>query len=751
MTMRSFHANLVIATFLSSTPWILQAADDDASPVSISFAQEVEISANTSDGAASSEAADFDQDGRLEFFSAATSSTTDPHFRIYDYQESNGEFLIIDILPSSEVGSRLDRFGGDLTTADLNNDGWDDIIVPSSRNSSGPGELSWFENPDGALTETWTEHVISTWSGSGTGNVVAHMSEVVVGDLNGDGLLDVLTRDISHGVYLLLQESGTPDVTWQPRHFIPTRSREGLDLFNPDGDNDLDIILNGVWLETPTNPLTEEYTVHTYGANWYPAGSSGDEVRDYAVQLAVRDFNDDGRDDIAISNSEELNNASSTDSKPKGIRVYLAPNDPKTEPWSEITLESEHFSWHSLEPADLDFDGDMDLVSAISDVGRDTAPKQVAYFLNDGTGTTWQKVIVDTGSRVYNATLADADGDGDDDLFAPAHFNAGAMNYYQNTTLDCPDTPPPGSTNDTEALLLAHWTFDNTNLDVVSGREATVLNTDYRTEGQIGNALTFDEATDRAEVASFNVASNQLTLMCWVYPTSFAGVANEARFISKATGTAANEHIWMLGNIGDGTALRFRLRTDGSNTATLASPGGQLALNQWNHVAATYDGSSMKLFLNGNQVASQLKTGNITASPASIGLGGQPSGAGDRSLLGHLDEVRIYGSALSSAAIKKAMGTPLDQWAFTFGFPAGSALDGDSDNDGLPFLLEYAFDLDPTQDSASPITIDGCTFTFPTPRAELIYQPLYSNNLEDWQFEDPGGDRVFMRIEITQP
>ena len=748
MLNRHFVTSVILCAGLSHP---LQAnTPPPPSAPSISFAQEIPISPSGSDGAASSEAADFDQDGRFEFFSIATSSTSDPHFRIYDFQTATNDFEVIDILSSAEVASRFDRFGGDLTTADIDNDGWIDIIVPSSNNVSGPGELSWFENPDGDLEGNWTEHIISTWSGSGTGDTVTHMSEVTVADIDGDGLLDVLTRDIRHGVFLILQEDNTPNVSWQQRRFISSRSREGLDVFNPDGDNDLDIVLNGVWLETPNDPLTEPFLLHPYASAWYPDGNTNNELRDYAVQLAIRDFNGDGREDIAISNSEELNNASSTANKPQGIRVYLAPFDPINEIWTEVILETEHFSWHSLEPADLDFDGDMDLVSAISPVGLDNAPAEAVYFLNNGDGTEWESITFDTGSFVYNSTLADADGDGDVDLFAPENFNSGVMNYYENTTSSL---PPSTSSPALQRIPFAHWTFDSTNLDQVSERAANLSNTDYLSAGKIGNALTFNSEVDRAEVESFELPGDELTLACWVFPTSFSGNASEARFISKATGTNANDHFWMLGNGSDGSAVRFRLRTtDSPNTATLVSPDGELILNQWNHVAASYDGSEMKLFVNASEVASQPMTGAIAPSSANIGLGNQPAAAGDRPLIGHLDEVRIYEGALTASEINRVMGRPIDDWAFTFGLPAGLPATTDLDGDGLPFLLEYAFELDPTASSVDPTTFDGDNFVFPANRAELLYIPSYSTDLQEWSPTFPqDADEVFFQLQIIQP
>ncbi len=81
------------------------------------------------------------------------------------------------------------------------------------------------------------------------------------------------------------------------------------------------------------------------------------EINDYACLIALRDFNGHGRDDIVITNSEELENANSTNGKPRGIAVYLAPQNPKTQPWTDVVVETELFSWHSAEPTGLNGDG----------------------------------------------------------------------------------------------------------------------------------------------------------------------------------------------------------------------------------------------------------------------------------------------------------------------------------------------------------------------------------------------------------
>lgn len=139
----------------------------------VEFSAPETISPSGSDGAAASEAGDFDGDGDFEFISTATSSSSDAHFRLYDFNGSG--FDVVTLLADNEVDQRRNRFGGDLTVADLNGDGWPDVVVPSSNNGSGAGRLSWFENPDGNLGGVWEEHEVSLWSGDGMGNVVAHM------------------------------------------------------------------------------------------------------------------------------------------------------------------------------------------------------------------------------------------------------------------------------------------------------------------------------------------------------------------------------------------------------------------------------------------------------------------------------------------------------------------------------------------------------------------------------------------------
>ena len=82
-----------------------------------------------------------------------------------------------------------------------------------------------------------------------------------------------------------------------------------------------------------------------------------------------------------------------------------------------------------------------------------------------------------------------------------------------------------------------------------------------------------------------------------------------------------------------------------------------LTLNTWTHLATTYDGAALRLYVNGALVASQAQTGAITTSDGVLRFGGNSSWG--EYYQGYLDEVRVYNRALSQAEIQTDMNTPV--------------------------------------------------------------------------------------------
>src|SRR5207244_12194908 len=82
-----------------------------------------------------------------------------------------------------------------------------------------------------------------------------------------------------------------------------------------------------------------------------------------------------------------------------------------------------------------------------------------------------------------------------------------------------------------------------------------------------------------------------------------------------------------------------------------------LATNTWTHLATTYDGATLRLFVNGVQVSSVAKTGTILTSTNPLQLGGDSIYG--QFFQGLIDEVRVYNVALTAAQVQADMNTPI--------------------------------------------------------------------------------------------
>jgi hypothetical protein len=82
-----------------------------------------------------------------------------------------------------------------------------------------------------------------------------------------------------------------------------------------------------------------------------------------------------------------------------------------------------------------------------------------------------------------------------------------------------------------------------------------------------------------------------------------------------------------------------------------------LPTNTWTHLAVTYDGAALRLYVNGVQVSSRAQTGNLVTSSNPLQIGGDSIYG--QYFQGTIDEVRIYNVALSLSEIQADMSTPV--------------------------------------------------------------------------------------------
>ena len=179
-----------------------------------------------------------------------------------------------------------------------------------------------------------------------------------------------------------------------------------------------------------------------------------------------------------------------------------------------------------------------------------------------------------------------------------------------------------------------------------------------RAKGKIGDAVELSgEKGSWVEVpdsASLDI-TDEITLMCWVYPTEFT--AEWFRIIVKTW--AGDTAPWMVYGFyeqgGSNGKTGFIISVDNATEKRCGNgPSPQLPLNEWTHLAATYDGSKMKLYYDGEVKVEADASGTIDTNDVPVSVG--RNSEGDREhYIGLVDEVGIWSVALDEDEIGQAM------------------------------------------------------------------------------------------------
>ena len=166
-------------------------------------------------------------------------------------------------------------------------------------------------------------------------------------------------------------------------------------------------------------------------------------------------------------------------------------------------------------------------------------------------------------------------------------------------------------------------------------------------EGRIGSAASFDGQRFVNAGASPNLGyDDAFSLAAWIYPTAVDGV-----IVSRASGGDQGEVGWGL--YLERGKVRLNLSTRVLDDGVAAETVADVALDEWQHVLATYDGSKtpdgMRVYING--VSQELTplldlVGNRLPQRYPLRIGA--SGSDKPRFQGHIDDVRIYEGVLTS-------------------------------------------------------------------------------------------------------
>ena len=82
-----------------------------------------------------------------------------------------------------------------------------------------------------------------------------------------------------------------------------------------------------------------------------------------------------------------------------------------------------------------------------------------------------------------------------------------------------------------------------------------------------------------------------------------------------------------------------------------------MPLNAWTHLAATYDGAVLRLYVNGALAGSIAVSGAMAASTGVLRIGG--NGVWGEWFAGLIDEVRVYNRVLTASEVQQDMQLPI--------------------------------------------------------------------------------------------
>lgn len=197
---------------------------------------------------------------------------------------------------------------------------------------------------------------------------------------------------------------------------------EGIGTGDIDGDGYVDLATGKGWK----------------GVVWWknPGDASGDWTQyevgriktDYVDKLAIADVNGDGRNDIIAA--EELY----PDIFPAQLYWFEQPENPTEEPalfnWKRHEISGQKFTLNNMNIADMDHDGDIDVVSA-----EHKGDQRTFVYENDGKGNFTEHIVAKNKEGHGGAFIFDMDGDGDFDIMNIAWENFKYLHLFRNDAI----------------------------------------------------------------------------------------------------------------------------------------------------------------------------------------------------------------------------------------------------------------------------------------------------------------------------
>jgi len=592
-------------------------------------------------------------------------------------------------------------FTAGIATGLIDNDNLPDIVGGSNVT------LRWYKQNEGE--SQWTEYEID--------NTVRSVFSCVLGDFNNDGKNDIAIASWGLHQIIVYYQTGEGTVSWI-KQIVASGFSNAHEVFCKDIDGDGDLDLAGaaaagneiaVWYNNGGNPCNwqkQSLSMNEPGArSVYITDLNNDGVTE--LVSATMDMNkvsvwfqvdyEPYWQEVVIDNqlvgahrvrSVDIDNDGLLDLIAQGyagnIVAWYRQNSGNNYSFTRHDIDT--MCNHSLDVmfADFNLDGVNEIVSTSQNTNT------LASYVRNGTYPfNWQKnVISNTFIDPWRVEPNDMDNDGDVD-FVAGSFNGNKISFWENTFISCDFTlnhnsghaPLSVSFNNISQDLISFtqfaWDFNGD--DIVDSYEENPVYT-YTTPGIYtvklsvtnenhtlsrcyenmvsvfnGNsAILFNGNNTTASTSSedtFNLAG-PLTIECWIKlngwgQDSFNGygmIIDKRKLNLKVKKENGNQN-------GNCLVLTY---SSTQGPVTLMSENNSLSLNQWTHIAVSFNGADeTKMYIDGMEVpvnVESIPNANISDNSAySMNIG--DSFNGNFSFDGVIYELRIWQSVRSGDEI----------------------------------------------------------------------------------------------------
>jgi len=201
--------------------------------------------------------------------------------------------------------------------------------------------------------------------------------------------------------------------------------------------------------------------------------------------------------------------------------------------------------------------------------------------------------------------------------------------------------------------LVGYWKFDDGDGlraydSSGSGSNATVFGASW-TWGRFGEALSFNAVNDYAEangLSGLNISGNQFTISTWVFPrVQRFGLGD---IVARRSGSLAQYFVgwwWNGSHVGFGTGLY-----NGINFGF--TPSVYHPINAWYHVVSVYNGTRLRLYVNGGLEIDQSVSGNLLPVNVPLYFARMNATSGDVYFNGSIDDTKIFNIGLAQAQMQ---------------------------------------------------------------------------------------------------